>query len=69
MDNCENLIRTLPQLQSDEKNPNDVANEPHELTHAPDAIRYFVAGRPCPGNVAPRERFDREVDAFLNFGV
>ena len=39
--NCVNLIRTLPALQHDEKNPNDVANEPHELTHAPDALRYF----------------------------
>lgn len=39
--NCINLIRTLPALQHDEKNPNDVAVEPHELTHAPDALRYF----------------------------
>lgn len=46
--NCINLIRTLPQLQHDEKDPNDVANEPHEITHAPDAIRYFVSGRPTP---------------------
>lgn len=46
--NCANLIRTLPQLQFDERDPNDVATEPHELTHAPDAIRYFVAGRPIP---------------------
>ena len=44
--NCKNLIRTLPLLQYDGKNPNDVAKEPHELTHAPDAIRYFVASRP-----------------------
>jgi phage terminase large subunit len=46
--NCVNLIRTLPQLQYDERNPNDVATEPHELTHGPDAIRYFIAGRPAP---------------------
>lgn len=39
--NCVNLIRTLPAVQHDEKNPNDVAVEPHELTHAPDALRYF----------------------------
>ncbi len=45
---CTNLIRTLPLLQHDEKDPNDVATEPHELTHAPDAIRYFIAGRPVP---------------------
>ncbi len=39
--NCTNLIRTLPAVIHDEKNPNDVSTEPHELTHAPDAIRYF----------------------------
>jgi hypothetical protein len=26
----------------DEKNPDDCAKEPHELTHAPDALRYFA---------------------------
>lgn len=40
--NCSNLIRTLPLLQFDEKKVNDVANEPHEVTHAPDALRYFA---------------------------
>ena len=49
---CTNLARCLPQLQYDEHNPNDVSNEPHELTHGPDAIRYFIAGRPRP-NVQP----------------
>lgn len=39
--NCTNLIRTLPQLQHDEKNANDVANQPHELTHINDALRMF----------------------------
>jgi phage terminase large subunit len=46
--NCRNVIRTLPQLQRDEKNPNDAANTPHELTHAPDAIRYFCASMAKP---------------------
>lgn len=36
---CINLIRTLPQLRYDDKRINDVATEPHELTHGPDAIR------------------------------
>ncbi len=40
---CVNLLRTLPLLQSDEKNPSDCATEPHEVTHAPDALRYFCA--------------------------
>lgn len=38
---CKNLIRCLPQVQHDEKKIGDIANEPHELTHAPDALRGF----------------------------
>ena len=45
-DNCANLIRTLPLVLHDEKNPDDVAKEPHEATHAPDAVRYFVSAQP-----------------------
>ena len=47
-ENCYNLIRCFPLAQYDDKNPNDVAKEPHEITHALDAIRYFCAGRPMP---------------------
>ena len=39
---CEELIRTLPALQRDKIRPTDTANEPHELTHAPDALRAFA---------------------------
>ena len=39
--NCLNLIKNLPQVLVDEKNPSDVATEPHELTHICDALRYF----------------------------
>lgn len=38
---CTNLIRCIPQLQHDEKRVEDVATEPHEITHAPDALRGF----------------------------
>ncbi|MBE6911863.1 MAG: hypothetical protein E7473_05000 [Ruminococcaceae bacterium] len=70
--NCVNLIRTLPALNIDSKNPNDVANTPHELTHAPDAIRYFVAGRPVPAAMPKEERtdvpeFDRQIEDLLEF--
>ena len=46
--NCLNLIRCLPAVQHDEKNPNDVATEPHELTHITDALRYFCVSRSKP---------------------
>lgn len=38
---CTNLIRCLPQLQYDSKKIGDVATEPHEITHVPDALRGF----------------------------
>lgn len=41
-DVCKNLIRCLPLAQYDEKKPNDMATEPHEITHSLDAIRYFA---------------------------
>lgn len=52
MQNCRNLIRCMPLLQYDQKKTSDAATEPHEITHAPDAIRYFCAGRPM---AAPQE--------------
>ncbi len=39
--NCRDLIKNLPQLQIDPKKPDDVMTEPHEITHDPDALRYF----------------------------
>jgi phage terminase large subunit len=50
-DNCKNAIRTIPSVLKDEKDPNDVATEPHELTHAPDSIRYFCVMRTLPTKV------------------
>lgn len=40
--NCQKLIKHLPELMRDEKRPTDTANEPHEITHSPDALRYFA---------------------------
>ena len=59
-DTCVNLIRTLPALQHDEKHPNDCATEPHEVTHAPDALRYFCDGCPLPARIPDgRDRDNR----------
>ena len=46
--NCVNLIRCLPAVQHDENKPNDVATEPHELTHITDALRYFCVSKTKP---------------------
>ena len=39
---CTEIIKCLPALQIDKVRPTDCANEPHEITHAPDALRGFA---------------------------
>ena len=39
---CTEIIKCLPMLQIDKKRPTDTMTEPHELTHAPDALRGFA---------------------------
>lgn len=40
-ENCKYLIKHLPLAQRDEKKPEDIADEPHIITHILDAFRYF----------------------------
>lgn len=46
---CKNIIRCLPLLLYDEDHAGDAATEPHEITHAPDALRYFASFRQICG--------------------
>ena len=39
---CAELIEHLPALQRDQKHPTDCMTEPHNITHLPDALRYFA---------------------------
>lgn len=55
------LIQYLPQIQTDEKNPNDCATEPHELTHICDALRYFCVSR----TKKPEEQKDKVIMSFF----
>ena len=41
---CPRIIEHLTALQRDPKRPNDCLTEPHEITHLPDALRYFATG-------------------------
>ena len=49
---CRELIKCLPALIRDPKRPTDCAIEPHEITHMPDALRYFAIFWWRPGEVA-----------------
>ncbi len=39
---CSEIIKCLPALTVDKIRPSDCATEPHEITHAPDALRGFA---------------------------
>ncbi len=42
---CTNLIRCLPLLRFDSKVREDASDSPHEITHAPEALRYALMSR------------------------
>lgn len=39
---CTEIIKCLPSLTVDKIKPNDCSTEPHDITHAPDALRGFA---------------------------
>ena len=69
-----NTVRCLKAIQKDEKKPNDAANDPHELTHLPDSLRAFAAGRPLPAELPKAYDEDdpmtdeQQVDNFFSWG-
>ena len=56
---CKNLIRTLSTIKASDKDVNDVATEPHELTHLPDALRYWCVMHTRP-SAEPDIRSDKQ---------
>ena len=42
---CPGLINDLKAICADERNPGDCAKQPHDVTHAVDALRYFAVSR------------------------
>jgi len=44
-DTCEKVIEDIKDIQADEKNLNDCAKMPHDVTHSVDMCRYFCISR------------------------
>ena len=44
---CRELIRCLPSLLYDKSRTEDASGEPHDITHAPEALRYGLMSRFC----------------------
>jgi len=66
---CANIIRCLPLAQYDDKNIEDMATEPHEITDALDSARYFLMSRPHAAREAVKEKVgfytDSEKEDYL----
>ena len=50
-ESCTEIARCLPALQVDRLRPSDCQSEPHELTHAPDALRGFAIYNARPAEI------------------
>ncbi len=65
---CSELIRCLPALQTDKIRPTDCSTEPHEITHAPDALRGFAIYYASPKEeVAPIVRTRWTADMWEDY--
>ena len=67
--NCRELIKCLPALQIDQKRPTDCATEPHDITHMPDALRYFAASwsRPVEPERPKRVKYSADLlEDYMN---
>lgn len=54
---CNQTIDDIKDIQADDKNPNDCAKDPHEVTHRVDAVRYYCISRTM---AAEAERVEAE---------
>ena len=63
---CVNLINSLPKLTRDENNLSDVSRFPHDITHAPDALRYFLGNIFSPPEIYEKNLMPYEGYNFTN---
>lgn len=66
--NCTELIECLPALQRDTKKPTDCMTEPHDITHLPDALRYFCLQYIYPSKDVKddRSQFEKDLQKYKN---
>lgn len=66
-DTCGDLIECVKCLQHDKTDPNDVSKTPHELTHGPDALRYFAQTYVLPAERETAFVEDDETDGTVDY--
>ena len=62
--NLDRLISDVRDIQADDKNPNDCAKQPHDVTHSVDMLRYYCVSRTLAAEEqrAKQEAFDEADD-------
>lgn len=63
------VISDIRDIQADDKNPNDCAKEPHDVTHAVDAVRYYCISRQLAAEAIAEKRaaYETEEDAEQDY--
>lgn len=59
-----NLTDCIKALMHDKTNPNDVSKQPHDITHGPDALRYFAKSFTMAAEVEKEHTFDEDEDFY-----
>ena len=67
-DTCKGLVDDVMAIQHDDKNVSDCAREPHDITHRPDALRYFSQLRTLrPEKTEPAEPQDDRAEDYEDY--
>ena len=64
---CDSLIECIKCLMHDDADPNDVAKKPHEITHGPDALRYFAQTYVLPGGITEVAEYEDEDTGVVDY--
>ncbi len=64
---CEEIIKCLPALVVDKLRPTDCSSEPHEITHAPDALRGFAIFYSRPAEEIPSYKMKWTQDMWEDY--
>lgn len=62
---CDDLLKDLKKIQKDKNKPTIYAKTPHELTHLPDALRYFCTWWVSPAAESERVKASKKWSADL----
>jgi len=65
--NCTEIIKCLPALTVDKIRPTDCSTEPHEITHAPDALRGFAIFYTRPAETKPNIKMQWTKDMWEDY--